>query len=71
MQMNEEWEDLVEKIRLKADTIYNTFKSLFAPPPVGTKFAVFFEAHVVDFRNATKNMDRDKVLHMVTDPSTA
>jgi len=61
-------EKSIETIQLKADQIYNKFKSCFAYQ--GEKsFAQMFEEEVEEFRLVTKGMEEGKVLSMIRDPT--
>lgn len=67
-KVNDEWVTLVEKIRLKANAVFSHFQSGFAVPE-GINFGTHFDDKVNEFREATKELDRDAVLHMVADPT--
>ena len=61
---------LMEEIRVKADNVLERFQSLFDVPE-GMEFKIFFENQVAAFRNATKDLDQNKVFNLVTDPTIA
>jgi len=65
----EEWRSNSEKIRLKADAVFHKIQACFTVPE-GDSFWDAFEKAVVEFRDVTKNLDRNQVLHMVADPTT-
>lgn len=59
-----------ETVRNMANQIFMKLKSLFAVPE-DVDFWDVFETQVVDFRNYTKDMDKTKVLNLVSDPTKA
>lgn len=65
----EEWRSNSEKIRLKADAVFHKIQACFTVPE-GDSFWDAFEKAVVEFRDVTKGLDRNQVLHMVADPTT-
>jgi len=61
-------EKSIDIIQMKADQIYNKFKSYFAYQ--GEKpFSSMFEEEVAQFKTVTKGMEEGKVLSMIRDPS--
>jgi len=63
-----EWATSAEKIRLRADAIFHKIQSCFSVPD-GTSFWDAFETQLMEFRNVTKDMEPEQVLHLVTDPT--
>lgn len=66
----DEWGVDSQKIRLKAKQIFMKMQSSFAVPE-GVSFWDAFETEVVNFRDATNGMERNKILAMVKDPVTS
>ena len=61
---------MIGKVRQKADELYNHFASLFDVLE-GDCFAKEFETRVLEFREATKEMDKLTVMQLVEDPTVA
>ena len=53
---------------MKADAVFHKIQSCFTVPE-GDSFWDAFEKAVVEFRDVTKGLDRNQVLHMVADPT--
>ena len=68
--VGQEWVSLSEKIRLKSDEIFHRIQSCFTVPE-GASFWEAFEMQLMEFRNVTKTMDPEQVLHLVTDPTAS
>jgi len=66
--LGQEWVSLAEKIRLKSDAIFHKIQSCFTIPD-GSSFWDAFEMQLIEFRNVTKDMEPEQVLHLVTDPT--
>ena len=58
---------MIEKVRDKANELYTHFAGLFDVSV--SEFARFFESTVTEFRDATKEMDKDALLELIVDPT--
>lgn len=68
-QSDVDWASDAEKIRIKSNLIFKKFQSAFAVPE-GSNFWDEFDHQVAEFKSATASMDKQKVLSMVSDPTT-
>lgn len=65
----EEWTEESQKIRMQANQVFMKWKSAFIVPE-GHTFWDEFETQVMNFRDATKELEKKKVLALVSDPVT-
>ena len=66
----EEWTEESQKIRMQANQVFMKWKSAFIVPE-GLTFWDEFESQVTNFKNATKDYEKKKVLALVADPTAA
>ena len=68
-QARENMNKNIEIIQMKADQIYNKFKSTFAFQDGEKSFWEEFEREVNEFRRKTKGLPESKVLGLIRDPT--
>lgn len=68
--MAQEWNGAAQKIRLKSDHVFHKIQSCFAVPE-GKSFWDSFENQLMEYRDVTKDMDPEQVIHLVTDPTSS
>ena len=60
---------MIEKVKAKANELYSHFAGLFNVPVAN--FARAFEAAILEFREATKHMEKTALLELVVDPTAS
>jgi len=66
--MAQEWNGAAQKIRVKSDTVFHKIQSCFTVPE-GKSFWDAFEIQLTEYRDVTKDMDPEQVIHLVSDPT--
>jgi len=65
-----EWKEKSERIRIKSDAVFHKIQSCFTIPE-GKSFWDSFEMQLTEYREVTKDMDQELVIHMVNDPTAS